>query len=107
MMPKLAFNGSLTASLDDNLIKIDCEGQNVKLTFTSLYGLRRFVQCYRSLSPTQTFFKELNLSYYIKDILIGESNHDLPATLLGKYVGLENTKFYPKQILKLFFIRKY
>ncbi len=101
--------GSLNIILDDNPIKMECEGQCIKLTFTSYYGLRKFILCNKSLNQiiypclTKDFVEKLRLSYYINDVLIGESNKDLPYNFLGKYMGLENSKFYLKNFIKTIF----
>lgn len=105
IIPFFHLKGSLNINLDDNPVKIECEGQYIKLTFTSYQGLRKFILCNRSIKQNiylcfnQEFLKKLKLSYYIKDILIGESNKDLPSSLLGRYMGLENTKIYLKNFL--------
>ncbi len=103
--PFLNLKGSLNINVDHNPVKMECEGQYIKLTFTSYYGLRKFFLCSKAIKQTfqpsviQDFLKKLKLSYYINDVLIGESNNALPLSLLGKYIGLENTKFYLKNFL--------
>ncbi len=102
---KIVLEGVLNINLDGNPIIIECEGQELKLIFTSYYGIRKFMACLKILqrnfaSFNQDHFDRFRLSYYFNDVLIGESNKDLPFSRLGEYIGLCNTKFYFKNLIK-------
>ncbi|MBA3238417.1 MAG: hypothetical protein H0T62_08755 [Parachlamydiaceae bacterium] len=101
-------DGALNIRLDDNPIKMECEGRFIKLTFTSFYGMGKFIRFKRSLNHmidpfTQKNLETIDFKYYLDDALIGESNEDLPASFVGRYIGLKKTKFYVVNALKQFF----
>jgi hypothetical protein len=97
--------GYLHLRLDEQVIKIECEGQSVRLTFSSLKALKKFIHFNKVLnqqfSPlsTQKWATSLHLTYYLTNFFIGESRSDLQPSWLGSYLGLERSKFYPRQLL--------
>ena len=106
---RISLDGTLNVNLEGNPLVIECEGQSLKLIFTSYYGLRKFLQCYKCLAHTHFPFIEqimgdqFRLIYYLNDVLIGESNKGLPNSLIGDYLGVKNTKFYFKNFLSYYF----
>ncbi len=107
--PLFQLRGSLHLELDQHLIKMECEGQSIKLTFSSFNALRRFIAFYRVFNENlfpflgQDWTRQFLLTYYLTDFLIGESRSDLEPSWLGRYVGLERLKIYPRQLLGYFF----
>ena len=94
--------------INQHVIKIECENQHVKLIFTSLKSLIKFIHFYQFLNGKIGFFinehfKEMNLSYYLGNKKIGESNPSLPKSWVGKYLGRERSAFYPTQFFSYFF----
>jgi len=102
-------DGNLDLELDNNKIKVSCEGYSIKLTFTSFTALRKFFTFYRHFKETilANFTKKhtdyLQISYYLNSILVAESHSGLQPSWAGRYLGIEKTKIYPMQFLSYFF----
>ena len=100
--------GCLHLELNQQPIKIDCKGQSIHLTFPSLKALNHFLNFFKAPVGDLFFqlFKkdliDLNLKYYINGFIVGESRSDLKPSWLGKYMGLERSKIYPRQIFNYF-----
>lgn len=107
-LQNIDLKGSLTLQMDQHVIKIECEGQLIKLIFTSFNSIYHAVHVYRLLNKN---FSELNkgklhnigFRYYLGTNLIGESDSNLPFSWIGYFLGKEKTKFYPRQLLNYFF----
>ncbi len=101
--------GYLNILLDSNFMRMEWEGQNIKMTFSSYQALRKFFLCKKPLENIMEMicpkmhFQNLTLNFYLKDFLIGETNGNIPNTFFGKYMGLKNTKLYFGNFLKYFF----
>ncbi len=103
------FRGSLNLELDQSNVKMEFKGQSVKVTFSSLKALRMFVFLRKNIEKSmhpfliQDWARQLTLTYYLADFLIGESNQDLKPSWLGSYFGLERSKIYFSQFIAYFF----
>jgi hypothetical protein len=108
VFPSFQLKGCLHLELDQHLIKMECEGQSIKLTFSSFSALKKCLFFTRMLNGKQFPFliqdyaEHLKLTYYLNDLLIGESRSDLKPSWLGRYIGLEKSKIYPRQFLTYF-----
>ncbi len=104
--------GSLYLRLDQDLIKIECEGRCIKVIFSSFKILKKFFYCHQNFKKyiypylTQHALSQLDMKYYLVNKLIGESNPNLIPSWLGKYLGIEKSKFYPSTFLSYFFSLK-
>lgn len=109
IVPSFQLNGHLYLELDQYPIQVELEGQFVKLTFSSISALKRFIVFKKSIDksqfpfPLQSLIQQLKLTYYIESFFVGESSIDLKPTWLGRYFGLERSTFHIGQILKYFF----
>jgi len=105
---EFCLNGTIDLKIDKYHIKIECEGNCVKLLFTSFYSLTKFV--YSSLALKKQindhFFDNLYINYYLGDKLIAKSNSKLPQNWFLNYLGMEKFEFYLKPFLSFIFSKK-
>lgn len=101
-----SLTGHLNIFIDRDVVRVKCEGQHISLTFTSSKTIQKFMRCSpiikQALFPAH-ILEELNLIYYIDNILIGEQDKSLSSDLLSKSLGLKNTKFYLRNFLRYLF----
>lgn len=104
----LDLHGSLKVNLNHFPIEIECEGQSIRLTFTSVRALKQFFDFNRSIRKQrvvpfiQDQMQQFNWTYYLGPHLIGESRPDLHPTWFGELIGLARSKFYISSFLKHF-----
>jgi hypothetical protein len=103
--------GHLDLELNQHPIKMECEGQSIKLTFSSFRALLKFIAFYKKFnqqqfSITQKITDQLQLQYFIGKHFVGESHAALHPNWVGRYVGVEKSKVYFPGLLNYFLRRK-
>ena len=101
--------GSLNLEINGRLIKIECEGQDVNMIFTSFKALKDFFYYYRTLNEhlldflKKDLFNQIKVNYYLQHQLIGQSKPNSTSNWLASFLGLEHTHFYFSRFLSYFF----
>jgi len=94
----IQLDGQLNLELDDHPIQVRCEGQSIRLIFASFSGLKKFIKFNRTYKLDQRWVSSFTFTYFINDHFIGESGSYLADNWIGRYVGLNKTKIYPRAI---------
>ncbi len=108
---KIDLNGYLTLMMNHHHVEIECAGREIKLFFTSFKSMTNFISCYRNLKKNHSYLirdylNHFDLTYYLGNKLVGESNSTLPISWLGNYIGMEKSRFHFSPFLSYFFSRK-
>src|SRR5690606_33483062 len=79
IMKTINLKGSLALQRHKHVIKIECTGSSIKITFSSFKTLVHFIYFYRPYTClVQNHLSNFNLAYYLGTKRIAESSPTLP-----------------------------
>lgn len=108
MNRSIQMTGCLELELNHQLISIEAHFDQIKLTFSSMQALLKFVSFYRQVESSQlshlsSFVNQLNIVYFIDHSKIGESGPTVKPSWIGQYLGMKRMKIQLNVLLKLWF----